>query len=52
MLKEQAKAAANQAKSRANSAIGTQKRTGKNFDGNYTAAKDPKEPAKKVRNVS
>ncbi|XP_011487128.1 cilia- and flagella-associated protein 70 isoform X1 [Oryzias latipes] len=47
VLKEQAKAAANQAKSRANSAIGTQKRTGKNFDGNYTAAKDPKEPAKK-----
>ncbi|KAF6719029.1 Cilia- and flagella-associated protein 70 [Oryzias melastigma] len=47
VLKEQAKAAANQARSRANSAAGTQKRTGKNFDGNYIAAKDPKEPAKK-----
>lgn len=51
-MKEQVKAAANQARSRANSAAGTQKRTGKNFDGNYIAAKDPKEPAKKVRNVS
>ncbi|RVE74217.1 hypothetical protein OJAV_G00019820 [Oryzias javanicus] len=47
VLKEQARAAANQARSRANSVVGTQKRTGKNFDGNYIAAKDPKEPAKK-----
>lgn len=50
MLKEQAKAAANQVKARASSAAGSYEgKAGKNLDGRGT--KKSKEPAKKVSRV-
>uniref|UniRef100_A0A665WFE5 Cilia and flagella associated protein 70 n=1 Tax=Echeneis naucrates TaxID=173247 RepID=A0A665WFE5_ECHNA len=52
VLKEYAKAAANQIKARASSAASSYKgKGGKNVDGGNKGAKDSKEPAKKVRQV-
>lgn len=52
VLKEQAKAAANQIKARASSSAGSHKaKGGRNLDGGNKGAKDSKEPAKKVRKV-
>ncbi|XP_047218284.1 cilia- and flagella-associated protein 70 isoform X2 [Girardinichthys multiradiatus] len=47
VLKEQAKAAAIQAKARASSAVGTSKKPWKNYDGSNKGTKDHKDQAKK-----